>query len=254
MKSLILIICLGIYQFSIAQVTLREKQRYMAVIEKGQKLFISESDFVNDKIYEVTKRIDTVEVISASSGFFKFSRKRGGAKELMGLTKKLDVRKLFVIPAVYDVKFPFEHTVHCYVDGYLVYGYNSPEVSSGKSLIENQTSVTIVGEEKDFFLAETDGSNIYVHKSNIYPPQDEHPIRTALNLNGVVSSTIGRKQETNQGSPQSNESKATSTSKTSPQSTSRSHSTSSVQCSGMTKKGTRCRNMTTNASGRCHLH
>lgn len=27
-----------------------------------------------------------------------------------------------------------------------------------------------------------------------------------------------------------------------------------VQCSGTTKKGARCRNMTTNCSGRCHLH
>ncbi len=31
-------------------------------------------------------------------------------------------------------------------------------------------------------------------------------------------------------------------------------STASTQCSGITKKGTRCRKMTTNASGRCHLH
>lgn len=28
----------------------------------------------------------------------------------------------------------------------------------------------------------------------------------------------------------------------------------SVQCSGRTKKGNRCRNKTTNSSGRCHLH
>jgi endonuclease G len=28
----------------------------------------------------------------------------------------------------------------------------------------------------------------------------------------------------------------------------------SVQCSGITKKGTRCKNRTTNASGRCYLH
>ncbi len=27
-----------------------------------------------------------------------------------------------------------------------------------------------------------------------------------------------------------------------------------VQCSGTTKKGTRCKNRTTNANGRCHLH
>jgi hypothetical protein len=27
-----------------------------------------------------------------------------------------------------------------------------------------------------------------------------------------------------------------------------------VQCSGTTKKGSRCRNMTTNCNGRCHLH
>ena len=28
----------------------------------------------------------------------------------------------------------------------------------------------------------------------------------------------------------------------------------SSQCTGTTKKGARCRNMTTNSSGRCHLH
>ena len=30
--------------------------------------------------------------------------------------------------------------------------------------------------------------------------------------------------------------------------------TAAKQCSGTTKKGVRCRNRTTNASGRCHLH
>jgi len=30
--------------------------------------------------------------------------------------------------------------------------------------------------------------------------------------------------------------------------------TTSTQCTGTTKKGTRCRNKTTNSSGRCHLH
>lgn len=33
-----------------------------------------------------------------------------------------------------------------------------------------------------------------------------------------------------------------------------SSSCSAVQCSGKTQKGTRCRNKTTNCSGRCHLH
>jgi hypothetical protein len=37
--------------------------------------------------------------------------------------------------------------------------------------------------------------------------------------------------------------------------TSTTKSTSSaVQCSGTTKKGARCRNRTTNSSGKCHLH
>lgn len=31
-------------------------------------------------------------------------------------------------------------------------------------------------------------------------------------------------------------------------------STRPVQCSAYTKKGQRCKNMTTNANGRCHLH
>jgi len=30
--------------------------------------------------------------------------------------------------------------------------------------------------------------------------------------------------------------------------------TTSVQCTGTTKKGPRCRNKTTNSNGRCHLH
>ena len=32
------------------------------------------------------------------------------------------------------------------------------------------------------------------------------------------------------------------------------NTSNSVQCSGITKKGTRCKNKTTNANGRCHLH
>jgi hypothetical protein len=35
---------------------------------------------------------------------------------------------------------------------------------------------------------------------------------------------------------------------------SRKSSTTAQQCSGTTKKGARCRNRTTNSSGRCHLH
>ena len=44
----------------------------------------------------------------------------------------------------------------------------------------------------------------------------------------------------------------TSTSKSN--STSKSSSNSTVQCSGYTKKGNRCKNNTTNSNGRCHLH
>ncbi len=37
-------------------------------------------------------------------------------------------------------------------------------------------------------------------------------------------------------------------------STTKSKTTTSQQCSGITKKGLRCKNRTTNANGRCHLH
>jgi hypothetical protein len=37
-------------------------------------------------------------------------------------------------------------------------------------------------------------------------------------------------------------------------STSKNTSTTSSQCTATTKKGTRCKNMTTNSNGRCHLH
>ena len=36
--------------------------------------------------------------------------------------------------------------------------------------------------------------------------------------------------------------------------TTKKNSTTSKQCIGKTKKGTRCRNTTTNLNGRCHLH
>ena len=37
-------------------------------------------------------------------------------------------------------------------------------------------------------------------------------------------------------------------------STNKKSSTTSSQCLGTTKKGTRCKNKTTNSNGRCHLH
>lgn len=37
-------------------------------------------------------------------------------------------------------------------------------------------------------------------------------------------------------------------------SSTKNHSTSSTQCTGTTKKGARCKKMTTNANGRCYLH
>lgn len=36
--------------------------------------------------------------------------------------------------------------------------------------------------------------------------------------------------------------------------TTKKNSATSIQCKGTTKKGTRCRNLTTNSNGRCHLH
>jgi hypothetical protein len=36
--------------------------------------------------------------------------------------------------------------------------------------------------------------------------------------------------------------------------TSASKSSASTQCTGRTQKGTRCKKMTTNSNGRCHLH
>jgi hypothetical protein len=33
-----------------------------------------------------------------------------------------------------------------------------------------------------------------------------------------------------------------------------SKSSASIQCTGRTQKGSRCKKMTTNANGRCHLH
>lgn len=36
--------------------------------------------------------------------------------------------------------------------------------------------------------------------------------------------------------------------------TTKKNSATSIQCIGTTKKGTRCKNMTTNSNGRCHLH
>lgn len=38
------------------------------------------------------------------------------------------------------------------------------------------------------------------------------------------------------------------------ESATKSYSATSQQCQGITKKGTRCRNMTTNSNGRCYLH
>lgn len=42
--------------------------------------------------------------------------------------------------------------------------------------------------------------------------------------------------------------------KSSKTTTSASRSSYTVQCSGYTKKGNRCKNNTTNSNGRCHLH
>lgn len=41
---------------------------------------------------------------------------------------------------------------------------------------------------------------------------------------------------------------------TSPKSTTKEYSSGSTQCTGITQKGARCRKMTRNSNGRCHLH
>lgn len=44
------------------------------------------------------------------------------------------------------------------------------------------------------------------------------------------------------------------TTNTSDESSSKHSSSTTTQCSGTTKKGSRCKNMTTNSNGRCYLH
>lgn len=95
----------------------------------------------------------------------------------------------------------------------------------------------------------------YVHSLSLELPKEIEDIETKLaNLttgSSLQNSSSNSPTPYNSYSPSGNNKTQYTPSKTPTNSTS---GCSTVQCSGYTNKGNRCKNRTTNCSGRCHLH
>jgi len=59
----------------------------MLILKKGQKIFLERGDYMNDKIYAITDKADTVQVILADQIFYKF---KNGDFEAWAITAQLN--------------------------------------------------------------------------------------------------------------------------------------------------------------------
>lgn len=75
----------------------------MTILRNGQKIFIERGDYMNDKIYAITEKTDTVQVILADQAFYKF-RKDGF--EAWAITAQLNPES-DILPNKSFVTFPF---------------------------------------------------------------------------------------------------------------------------------------------------
>lgn len=112
-------------------------------------------------------------------------------------------------------------------------------------LKDKDTIILLEYLETGHFKVRTKDNKIgYLFHSDFSPSLEEYPMRI------LVPKTTSHKKSTEKTTPPK-----TSTTIYTPRSNSTSSKgCSTVQCSGTTQKGSRCRNRTTNCGGRCHLH
>jgi hypothetical protein len=87
------------------QVTVVESEKHFAIIKINQKIFLQRGDYMNDNIYALTVKDDTVPVLQADKSFFQFKNDTIAA---WSVTAQVDKSNgIITTPPVYDIRLPF---------------------------------------------------------------------------------------------------------------------------------------------------
>jgi len=157
-----------------AQINVVSEQQHLAVIRKGQKIFINREDYLKDRIYKVTGADDTVLVLMADKAFFKF---RKDTLVAWALVNQIDEQYgIFTLPIVYDVKFPFRHIINK-----STYGYDQGNKLATMIVeLKKGVSISVIKRDSDFFQIDFKGKLAYVFEPEIIDTPSLHPLRIAL--------------------------------------------------------------------------
>jgi len=156
------------------QITILQEEKHLAILKKGQKIFLEKRDYMDDKILKVTEKDDTVFVIEAEKAFFKFKIDTLIAWSLTHQVNEID--GVFTIPAVYTANFPFEYLLKsdCPV-------YSQAKKESDKILdLKEGRIVSVTGHYSSFFEIKYKDVTGYVDETKIISIKTEHPIQKAL--------------------------------------------------------------------------
>lgn len=171
------------------QVTIIQKERHLASIKKGQKIFLERGDYLKDKILRITDKADTVLILEADKTFFKFKQ---DSLIAWSLTAQVDENDgIITRPAVYDIKMPFDFILVSNI-----YVYSQAKLGANKILdLKKGKTVSVTAKDGVFFRIKYKDVVGYIVESEILPIKTQHPIRKALNeiSNSIISSTTAIK-------------------------------------------------------------
>jgi len=160
--------------FANGQVTTLQEERHLAILKKGQKIFLERGDYMKDKILRLTDKEDTVIILEADKTFFKFKKDTLTA---WSLTAQVDeYNGIITKPTVYDIKMPFDFVLHS--DSY---AYSQAKKGANKILdLKKGKTISVTTRDNEFFQIKYKDVIGYVIESDILPTKTQHPIRKAL--------------------------------------------------------------------------
>lgn len=143
----------------------QEKQNQI-ILRKGQKIFLERGDYLNDKIYGITDKVDTVEVILADKSFYKFKK---ADFEAWAITNQID-ESTEILGKESEIVYPFnvklEKVMTVYKEG---------KLGADKMLdIKKGQTIKVNSKSGYFYQIEFDGKLGYAHISTIVEPAKTH--------------------------------------------------------------------------------
>ncbi len=165
------IIQIGLF-FVLPLTTIGQENKNLVILRKGQKIFLERGDFMKDKIYAVTDKTDTVEVILADKSFYKFKK---GNFEAWAITNQLDessdiLGKQSVV--VYPFMIRLDKVTTVYKEGKLG-ADKMQDLKKGQKIKVNSKSGY-------FYEVQFDGMIAYAHITTIAEPKTHYHIMKSI--------------------------------------------------------------------------